>query len=148
MQKRPYLIVGNGKLARHFKHYFKLLDIEYYQWARGSVDSFNKFYNHVDKIVVLIADDSIESFIKQYYKKNDSDKIWIHCSGILSTPLAISAHPLSTFGNELYDLETYKSVPFVTEKEQLSFKEIFPEFPNSSYQIPKEKKNFIMHGAQ
>ena len=134
----PYLIVGKGRLANHFKHYFSLLKIPHLNWFRNYDTPFNKLYNKAEKILVLINDDDIEYFINTY--KKDDKKIWIHCSGMLSTPLAESAHPLMTFADKLYDRETYEQITFVTEKEKLPFTKLFPELNNRNFAIPAEKK--------
>lgn len=135
----PYLIIGNGRLAKHISLYFDLSEIPYLNWSRKSSESLNSLIPQAQKILVLINDDEIENFISQN-KKGFENKTWIHFSGLLSTPLAESAHPLMTFTNEHYDLETYKQFPFITEKGRKSFKELFPELPNSSFEIEPELK--------
>lgn len=133
-----YLIIGKGRLASHFKHYFTLMGVPYLNWYRNCNNSFDKLYERSGKILVLINDDAIESFIKQH--KRADDKVWIHCSGMLTTPLAESAHPLMTFADKLYDLQTYEQVTFVTEKEKLSFTQLFPKLNNQHFAIPSAQK--------
>ena len=135
----PYLVIGNGRLAKHIKHYFDLLELPYLNWFRKSEESPQNLVAKSQKILVLIKDDEIENFISQIKSKFES-KIWMHCSGLLSTPLAESAHPLMTFTDTLYDLVTYKQIPFVTEKGKLPFGKLFPELPNMSYSIEPELK--------
>ena len=137
---RPYLIVGNGRLAGHITHYFSLLKIPFWHWHRECSTPFEKLCKKSSKILVLIKDDAIESFINTYFAKEKGEKLWIHCSGILTSFLAQSAHPLMTFTPKLYDLETYKKIPFITEKERLNFKELFPELQNPNFSIPSELK--------
>lgn len=135
----PYLIIGSGRLAKHISHYFDLSEIPYLNWYRKSSKSLSSLISQSQKILVLINDDEIENFISQ--NKNEfEEKTWIHCSGLLSTPLAESAHPLMTFTNELYDLEAYKQFPFISEKGRKSFKELFPELKNTSFEIESELK--------
>lgn len=129
-----YLIIGSGKLAKHISHYFDLLGIPYLNWFRKSDESLNSLIAKSEKILVLINDDEIENFISRN-NNNNSGKFFIHCSGLLSTPLAESAHPLMTFSTELYDLTTYEQIPFITEKGRKSFIELFPEMRNSSFEI-------------
>lgn len=135
----PYLIIGNGRLAKHISLYFDLSEIPYLNWYRKSSKSLSSLISQSQKILVLINDDEIENFILQN-KKGFEEKTWIHCSGLLSTTLAESAHPLMAFTNELYDLETYKQIPFVTEKGRKSFKELFPELKNTSFEIEPDLK--------
>lgn len=135
-----YLIVGNGKLSKHFQHYFSLKNISYLIWTRKSKESFESISKHAKRILVLIKDDEIQKFISTNQDKITKDKIWIHCSGMLSTTLADSAHPLMTFTNELYDLVTYEKIPFITEKGRKNFKELFPDLSNPHYEIESDKK--------
>lgn len=139
--KTEYLIIGAGKLARHFAFYFDLLQISYLQWSRCNdpeITELPKLINNSEKILILIADSAIESFIqKNIATKN---KILIHCSGSLVTTLAHSAHLLMTFGNKLYDAELYLKIPFVLEKEGEKFENLFPKLPNPHFYIPRNLK--------
>jgi predicted short-subunit dehydrogenase-like oxidoreductase (DUF2520 family) len=138
----PYLIVGNGKLAKHIIHYFQLMEIPLRHWHRHSSDLFNYAASNVSKILLLIPDDTIEEFIQQHKSDTSNDVTWIHCSGALSTPHTESAHPLMTFTHELYNKESYMNIPFITERDRKNFTELFPELPNKSYIISGELKTF------
>lgn len=135
-----YLIVGNGKLAHHFAHYFNLLEVNFLQWTRQSGQSLSILAEKTNKVILLIPDSEIEPFISNHPELM-SHKL-IHCSGALSTSLAESAHPLMTFADTLYDLDTYKSIAFVTEADRSNFADMFPELPNKSYQIGSDEKNY------
>lgn len=139
-ETRPYLIVGNGRLAHHFRYYFDSLNIPYYYWWRGFPQPFQTFLDRTEKILVLINDGSIEDFIRADNRFDTTDKTWIHCSGMLSTPLAESAHPLASFPEELFKPDIYSRIPFVTEEGRLSFDTLFPELPNPHYTIPANLK--------
>lgn len=127
---RPYLIVGNGKVARHFRHYFDLLSIPYHHWYRKNNQKPDDFIAKSDRILVLISDPAIIPFLRQHAPRHSDQKIWIHCSGLVTTPLATGAHPLMTFSNTLYDLNTYQKIPFVCEAERRPFPELFPRLNN------------------
>ncbi|MCH7612140.1 MAG: DUF2520 domain-containing protein [Candidatus Marinimicrobia bacterium] len=139
--KIPYLIIGNGRLATHFGHYFKQLSVMYLHWWRGCEKDLQSQMLQVDKILVLINDDAIENFIQARRIPNKS-QVWIHCSGALTTHLADSAHPLMTFSDTFYDMETYRNILFVTESGRASFTELFPELPNPHTSIPSNRKGF------
>ena len=135
-----YLIAGNGKLSKHFQHYFSIKNISYRVWTRSSEESFQSMGQIAGSILVLIKDDEIQNFLDNNRDKLSDDKIWIHCSGMLSTNLAESAHPLMTFTDELYSNEIYESITFITEKGRKSFNELFPQLKNLNFQIePSEK---------
>ena len=135
-----YLIVGNGKLSKHFQNYFSLKNISYKVWTRSSEESFQSIGQYAGSILVLIKDDELQNFIENNHKKLSTATTWIHCSGMLSTNLAESAHPLMTFTDEVYSPETYESITFITEKSRKSFNELFPELKNPNYEIESNQK--------
>ena len=138
--KFSYLIVGSGKLSKHLQNYFSLKNISFKVWNRHSHKQFESLALDSKYILVLISDDEIVKFIKEHKSKPLEEKIWIHCSGMLSTSLAESAHPLMTFMDSLYSLETYESISFITERNRKSFKDLFPDLLNKSYEINKNEK--------
>lgn len=135
-----YLIVGAGKLSTHFQHYFSLKNITYKVWTRSSEESFQSIEQAAKSVLVLIKDDEIQNFLDNNHKNFSIDKTWIHCSGMLTTLLAESAHPLMTFTEELYSLEKYESITFVTEKGRKNFSELFPQLKNPHYEIESSQK--------
>lgn len=135
-----YLIVGNGNLSKHLCYYFSLKNIPFSIYTRKSTIPFNELAHSANRILILIKDDQIENFILENKSKVSDNIIWIHCSGMLSTNLAESAHPLMSFSNKLYDLEVYEKIPFITEKNRMSFTELFPELVNPSYAIDSVDK--------
>lgn len=134
-----YGIIGDGRVATHFAHYFDLIETPYLQWSRktSSLKNLNKLTS-CDIILVLIKDDAIDSFLTEHplLKK----KRCVHFSGSLSSKNALGAHPLMTFGTDLYDLRTYERIPFILERGSLSFSELFPNLNNPSYYIDPEQK--------
>ena len=140
-QKEPeHTIIGYGRLAKHFLHYFSLLNIAYTHWYRTTNDTreLEELTKTSDIVMILINDDAVEEFIDSNpaLKK----KTLIHCSGTLTTNKAISIHPLMSFGDNLYSIEEYKKIPFILEKGSVTFKEIFPQLENPHYYIKKENK--------
>jgi len=139
MKKSSCLLIGNGRLAKHFQYYLELKSIPFKRWWRGSAFDLHLLLADSEKILVLISDNAIEPFIKEN-QKSTARATWIHCSGSLETPLAEGAHPLMTFGDKLYDLQSYQSMPFVTTSGRKGFKELFPELNNPSATISGDKK--------
>lgn len=136
--KVDYLIVGSGRAAKHFAHYFNLLKINYETWNRTqSQEALHSSLQNANKVLVLISDSAIKNFIET--QLFDFDGTVIHFSGALEIRGAISAHPLMTFGNDLYELEQYEKIPFVlVHPHKLS--EIMPELKNPNYQISPQDK--------
>lgn len=133
--QKPYLIVGGGRLATHLSHYFDLLDVSFYQWTRHNVHPLSIYLDVSEKVLLAVSDDAIEPLTTTIPNNKK-----IHFSGALVSSHAESAHPLFTFGQDLYELGTYQSIPFVTEKGKSSFSDLFPELNNPSYEIDSKEK--------
>jgi predicted short-subunit dehydrogenase-like oxidoreductase (DUF2520 family) len=137
---RKYTIIGDGRVARHFKHYFNLVGITYNHWQRSqSNEQLQLSIAQSDCVLILIADDAIETFISRHTFL--IDKNLIHFSGTLNIDNAIGCHPLMTFSHELYDIHTYQSIPFVCD-EHVQFNELFPQLKNNSFNLNKDKKAY------
>jgi len=139
MNTIPYGIIGNGSVASHFAKYLELLEIPFIIWSRKN-DSIppDKKLKDCRTIIILISDDSIDSFINS--NPSLSKKTLIHFSGSLITSKAIGFHPLMTFSKDLYTLEEYKTIPFIGSKEKGEFTKYFPELKNRYYVINESQK--------
>jgi 2-dehydropantoate 2-reductase len=138
-QYLQYLVVGNGKVAKHFTHYFELLGIHFSQWDRRL--PLSDLYSKLETcthVLVLISDKALIPFIETHF--HSSSKPITHFSGSLDIPGAFSAHPLQTFTEDLYSLEDYQRIPFVLT-EGVEFKNILPGLPNPSFHIPAGAKS-------
>lgn len=140
-QSAKYLLIGNGRLARHFRQYFKLLNIPFLHWSRSDSHSVDNLLPATEKAILCISDTAIQDFIVEHKSVNPGVQ-WIHTSGALTIPAAAAAHPLATFADDLYSLEFYQSIWFITDAGQPSFKQLFPELPNPHRSIPESDKSF------
>ena len=134
-----YGLIGSGQVTRHLAYYLNLLDIPFITWSHRSKVPLVQGLKGCSHVLILIKDSAIEPFIIQN-KPVLSDKILIHCSGALSTPLAIGVHPLMTFSKQLYDEETYRKIHFVMDSKDRSFQDTLPRFPNSYSTIEPSQK--------
>lgn len=144
-----YAILGGGRLARHMRHYFSLLDMPCHAWARNPHSKLNSFdiadpqqrllatVADASHVLLLVADDAISNLLKRYPVLHG--KTLLHCSGALSIPGVAGAHPLMTFGTELYSLETYQKIPFMLDQ-GLDMKAVLPGLPNPHSHIAVDKK--------
>ncbi|MFN7039213.1 MAG: DUF2520 domain-containing protein [Alphaproteobacteria bacterium] len=137
-----YGIIGSGRVAKHFIHYFNLLNIEVKSWSRSTntkheLESFSK---NSDIVLILIKDDEIENFINANHIIQS--KIIIHFSGCLSTDKAIGIHPLVSFGETLYELEFYKKIAFIIDNQNFVFHKYFPFLANEFHFIDKKLKPY------
>ncbi len=143
LTNRPFLkytIIGNGRLARHMRHYFSLLNLPMNQWSRSeaSESELSSCLAESSHVLLLIRDSAIEDFIQSHPIL--SNHTLIHCSGALSSVLAYSAHPLLAFGPNLYDRPMYEQISFFIESNGPSSDELLPGLQNSFYRISSEKK--------
>lgn len=134
-----YLLIGSGRLAKHFAHLFRLNQIKFEQWDRQSPEALlldkMKSATH---ILLAIKDDALSGFIEKYRPLTDAQ--FVHFSGAFDHPNTIAAHPLMTFGTEVYSLQEYNNIHFVLTH-ATSLKEVFPFLENTFTTLPAEQKN-------
>ena len=131
----PVGIVGDGRVARHFLHYFNLLGLPVRAWSRRApVEGPGRALAACRTVLLLIRDAEIVPFIDAW--PTLQEKRLVHCSGSLVTRAAEGAHPLMTFGHDLYDLTIYRSIPFILDKGGTPFDQLLPGLPNPSFTIP------------
>jgi len=130
-------------MAKHFCHYLRLLHLPFTSWSRatGTEQSLQEALQQASHVIVLISDTAIPQFVKQW-QQNHQNTIWVHFSGQLTHPTVFSAHPLMSFANEVYELETYQSVHFVLTQDSLPFNQLLPNLPNQAHRIPSELKTY------
>lgn len=134
-----YLLIGSGRVARHFQYYLSLLQIPFQVWHRqDSLAQLQQKLVPASHILVLINDAAIDEFIQKYIIT--PNKIVTHFSGSLVSSLAYGAHPLMTFNDDLYSFEQYQSIPFVIDEDAPTFEMILPGLPNQHVRLPKSLK--------
>lgn len=135
---RAYLIIGSGRLSRHLQHYFNMLRIQFLTWNRKqSLEELNKHFELKPVILLAISDQAILPFFESHLKGRNLTVV--HFSGALHLTGLISCHPLMTFSNEVYPLESYKAVHFAVTGTK-SLQDIFPDLPNSSFHLDESHK--------
>lgn len=140
--KPAYLIIGNGRVARHFHHYFQLLEIECAIWHRAlTIDELTQKIQQATHILFLISDSAIDTFIETHLiSKYPRTITLIHFSGSLISKYAHGAHPLLGFNSETYSLEKYLQIPFVIDEDAPSFDTLLPGLPNQHVRLAKVLK--------
>lgn len=137
----PIGIVGDGRVARHFLHYLTLLGLPVRTWSRrGSSGPPTEALVDCETVLLLVRDDAIVPFIEAWPALRR--KRLVHCAGSVVTPLAAGAHPLMAFGPHLYDLDTYRSIPFILDAGGASLGELIPGLPNASFTIPAAQRPY------
>lgn len=133
-----YGLIGRGRVATHLARYLELEGRPVRCWHRGHAGSPGGALASADVVLLAISDDALEPFIAANPELHSRPVV--HFSGSLSLDGAHGLHPLMTFGPETYDLETYRSIPFVGERGGAGFGDVFPGLRNPSWSIDRELK--------
>lgn len=144
MTTTHYAILGDGRLARHFRHYLGLLGQDTSGWARNPASAFNT-HRHPDAaerlrrtvapashVLLLVSDDALLPLLRQHPWLHGHRLV--HCAGALGLPGVAGAHPLMSFAEALYSLEQYRRIPFLVEA-GCDFRELFPALPNPNHVV-------------
>lgn len=138
MTEPTYGLVGRGRVAIHMARYLEFEALPFIIWHRGMESSPESELATADVILLAVRDDAIQPFAEDHHELGDRPVV--HFSGSLTVDGLSGLHPLMTFGPETYDLETYRSIPFIEERGGRGFQEIFPRLSNPSWAIDREMK--------
>jgi predicted short-subunit dehydrogenase-like oxidoreductase (DUF2520 family) len=140
--QNQFLLIGSGRVARHFAFYFESLGLSLRKWDRRQDQSgLHQLIEKSTHVLLLISDHSIAGFYKAHLQ--GKGKKVTHFSGALSVPEVAGAHPLMTFGNEIYPEEFYRQLRFVISGAS-SLGEILPGVPNS-FTVILEAQRALYH---
>ena len=136
----PYLVIGSGRMASHWRAYLDILGKPGLIWARAThdKDALNASLAIVKQVFLAISDDSLEAFYNEHLK-NFAGPVY-HFSGCHLSATMYTCHPLMTFGTSLYESEVYRSMTLVLESGDVDGAGLFSEFPNPVVSIPAESK--------
>ncbi len=159
-------IVGTGKLAKHFFHYFSecglnctLISTDNFLKINNINSSFRKLQdpekqnlqilfaesilhssNTNSAIFLALQDSALQFYIDFLHSK---DRNVFHFSGSFYSEKATGIHPLMPFADKLFTLEQYQKIHFSIDNSQFDLKHTFPELKNScSYISPEEKSMY------
>jgi hypothetical protein len=139
MDSRPtYGLVGRGRVAAHLARYLELEAQPCVSWHRGMPEPAEETLAGCGVVLLAISDGALPTFLDAHPGLAGLKPV--HFSGSLTVGGLHGAHPLMTFGPELYDLETYRSIPFITERGGARFGDLFPGLVNPSWAIDRELK--------
>lgn len=138
MKTPTYGLIGRGRVATHLARYFEFEGLTTIPWHRGVDDDPESVLREADVILLAISDEAIAGFPSDHPAL--CDRPMVHFSGSLTIDGVAGLHPLMTFGPETYDLETYRRIPFITERGGAGFRELFPSLGNPSEAIDPELK--------
>lgn len=140
---QQFALLGSGRVARHFAHYFKLLQLPFLTWSRSAFrspqDSQRELMAVVERsthVLLAVSDSAIASVAEPLHQ---SGRVLVHLSGALTVPGVRAAHPLMTFGENLGGLDWYRAIPFAIDA-GTHFSELLPGLPNQAFGLPTGDK--------
>lgn len=143
---KPWLLIGSGRLATHLQHYLSHAGVAVRQWSRahglhggaGGFTPLDEALRDCDRALLAVSDGALAELAERHHRAGGP--LWVHFSGSRTLAGVWSAHPLCTFGPELYEPEFYRRVPFVVEAEGPPLAELLPGLPNPEARIPAADK--------
>jgi predicted short-subunit dehydrogenase-like oxidoreductase (DUF2520 family) len=138
MTQPTYGLIGRGRVATHMAHYLDLEAQPFLTWNREDQPSPERALAGADTILLAISDGALAPFLADH--PGLGPRPVVHFSGSLVLDGAHGIHPLMTFGPDLYELETYRSIPFVEERGGPGFGKLFPGLRNPSWAIDPAQK--------
>ncbi len=142
-QVPQYLILGDGRLARHMLHYLQLQGLAPQQWSRRqqSSQALRSMLAQATHILLLVSDHAIEGLLSAYHDAAPA-ACWIHCSALVEAAPAVFAHPMQSFASQLYTHAAYQAIPFCIAEDGPAWSECLPGLPNPHYRIAGNQRAF------
>ncbi len=144
-----YLIIGSGRVARHFEHYLGLLKIPVKTWSRrhSNQDILLNSLQDATHILLAVSDKAlaeVESMVLSQLAiaSQQNSKVLVHFSGATKLSKSIAIHPLMSFGNDFFSLEDYQKIHFTVFDQKQSFETLLPGLQNPHSQVPESKQEY------
>lgn len=138
-----YLILGRGRLARHLEYYLKLQGHQISLWSRekgaGISEELSAKKGSAVKALIVVSDQAIPQMIDSCLRYFPCEDV-CHFSGSCFDSRVLGAHPLMSFGAELYSQEVYAEIPFIVDQPAAQFSKIFPTLENPVHHLAPELK--------
>lgn len=148
----PYGFVGDGRLSRHWRHYFSHLGLPWKLWSRrlaragGAQGDAARVLAGCQVLLLAVRDDAIETVMQELAAAGLGGRSFVHFSGGRSIEGAFGAHPLMSFAQDLYEPAFYRDIPVFVESAPgpadpvARFRELFPALPNPCFRLRTEDK--------
>jgi hypothetical protein len=151
----PYGFVGDGRLSRHWRHYFTSLGIPWKLWSRRLARPNGKpgvtaieALAGCPVILLAVSDDAIGPVMARLRMEGLDDRTYVHFCGGRSFEGAFGAHPLMSFGTTLYEPAFYRDIPVFVDHNAAhpdpiaEFRALFPRLPNPCFPLKTEDKAY------
>lgn len=151
--RSPYGFVGDGRLSRHWRHYFTSLGIPWRLWSRrlARVDGRNPAdaLAGCDVILLAVSDDAIAPVHQALCADGLGERRFVHFCGGRSFAGILGTHPLMSFGTALYEPRFYRGITLFAETPEpgqdpvAQFHALFPQLPNACFPLaPADKAHY------
>lgn len=151
----PYGFVGDGRLSRHWRHYFTSLGIPWKLWSRKLARPNGKpgvtaaeGLAGCPTILLAVSDDAIAPVMARLRAEGLADRRFVHFCGGRSFEGALGAHPLMSFAQSLYEPAFYRDIPVFVDHDDAhpqpvaEFRALFPRLPNPCFPLKAEDKAY------
>ena len=151
----PYGFVGDGRLSRHWRHYFTSLGIPWKLWSRKLARPNGKpgvaaaeALAGCPTILLAVSDDAIAPVMARLRAEGLDDRCFVHFCGGRTFEGAFGAHPLMSFAQSLYEPAFYRDIPVFVDQGAAhpqpvaEFRALFPRLPNPCFPLPVDDKAY------
>ena len=151
----PYGFVGDGRLSRHWRHYFTSLGIPWKLWSRRLARPNGKpgvtaaaALEGCPVILLAVSDDAIAQVLALLHSEGLDDRRFVHFCGGRKFEGAFGTHPLMSFAEALYEPAFYRDIPVFLDQDAAhpepvaEFRRLFPRLPNPCFPIKPEDKAY------
>jgi predicted short-subunit dehydrogenase-like oxidoreductase (DUF2520 family) len=151
----PYGFVGDGRLSRHWRHYFTSLGMPWRLWSRQLARPNGKpgltaaaALADCPVILLAVSDDAIAAVMARLRAEGLADRRFVHFCGGRSFAGAFGAHPLMSFGPALYEPAFYRDIPVFLDHDAdhpdpvAEFRRLFPRLPNPCFPLEAGDKAY------
>jgi hypothetical protein len=142
MTASTILLIGSGRLARHLAHWQTLNQNSHQLLTWSRKEPVSELMSHLEKkplIWLAISDSALIPFYNEYLAGKNLKVV--HFSGALHHNSMMSAHPLMTFTETLFENSFYRKIHF-TVSNCNELQEALPGFKNSYSKIFAAEKPF------
>ena len=153
--RSPYGFVGDGRLSRHWRHYFSSLDIPWKLWSRTLGRPNGKpgltpaeALEECPTILLAVSDDAIAPVMARLRAEGLDDRRYVHFCGGRVFEGAFGAHPLMSFAQALYEPAFYRGIPVFVDRDAAhadpvaEFRALFPDLPNPCFPLDANDKAY------
>jgi predicted short-subunit dehydrogenase-like oxidoreductase (DUF2520 family) len=133
---KSYALLGSGHLAHHLLSYLKSLQLPVHTWARrhDPPERLAEMVAESSHVLFAVRDEAIADLSRPFV---GGERTLVHFSGTLKVPGVHAAHPLMTFGADLYAADWYPLIPFVHEP-GVTLAQLLPGLPNHGWPLADE----------